>query len=287
MNAVEVKNVRKNYKSFSLNDVSFALPSGCIMGLIGENGAGKSTLIKLILRNIQSTQGEISVFGNSSDRGFYKLRQDIGVVPDAISFPSNFRIKQVQTFMRLTFDNWDDEVFNGYIERFELPRNEKFKNYSLGMKKKLGIAVALSHNAKLLILDEASNGLDPVARDDFLDILYEFTRDEKHSVLFSSHIVSDLEKLCDYIAVLHNGELVLCEEKDALLDKYRMINCGREELEKIPVQAIVWKRLSPYGVQAVVKAEAVPRGTQCRPVTVEELFVFMINARECRGTKMT
>lgn len=277
MNAIELKNLQKKYKGgFSLGDINLTLPSGCIMGLVGENGAGKSTLIKLILNNIKRTSGDITVLGESNCDNFYKLRQDIGIVPDEIAFPERFKVKHIRNFMKLVYDNWNDKVFDGYIEKFEIPSNKKFKNFSLGMKKKIGIAVALSHNAKLLILDEATSGLDPIVRDEFIDILYDFTREEDHSVLFSSHIVSDLEKLCDYIAVLHKGKLLFCEEKDILLDKYRMLRCSNEEIKQIADSDIIGKRVSPYGVQAVVKTEAVPRNSDVSPVSIEELFVFMI-----------
>ena len=276
MNAVSVKNVTKKYKDFILDDVSFDLPSGCIMGLVGENGAGKSTLIKIICGIIMKKQGEISLLGEKNVENFSDFRQDIGIVPDEIAFPHKFKVKHVNKMMSYAYDNWSEKTFNDYVDKFEIPRNKKFKDYSLGMKKKLGIAVALSHNAKLWILDEATSGLDPVVRDDFLDILYDFTRDENHTVLFSSHIVSDLEKLCDYIAVLHKGKLLMCEEKDVLLDTYCMLRGSEEEIAEIPKSAVVGKRESPYGVQAIVKREAVPHGTPVDNVTIEDLFVYMV-----------
>lgn len=277
MNAISLKNVSKEYKGFKLDNVSLDLPKGCIMGLVGENGAGKSTLIKIICGNISAEKGgEISLLGENNVENFYKIRQDIGIVPDEISFPHNFKVKNVNKMMSYVFDNWNEKAFDSYIERFEIPRNKKFKDYSLGMKKKLGIAVALSHNAELIILDEATSGLDPVVRDDFLDVLYDFTRDENHSVLFSSHIVSDLEKLCDYIAVLHKGKLLLCEEKDQLLDDYCMLRCSEEELRNVSESAVIGKRESPYGVQAIVKREAVPVGADIGNVTIEDLFVYMV-----------
>ena len=276
MNAVSVKNITKKYKDFTLDNVSFDLPSGCIMGLVGENGAGKSTLIKIICGIIMKKQGEVSLFGESVTENFSDFRQNIGIVSDEIAFPYNFKVKNVNKMMSYIYDNWSEKTFNDYIDKFEIPRNKKFKDYSLGMKKKLGIAVALSHGASLLILDEATSGLDPVVRDDFLDILYDFTRDENHTVLFSSHIVSDLEKLCDYIAVLHKGKLLMCEEKDVLLDTYCMLRGSEQELEAVPKSEIVGKRKSPYGVQAIVKREAVPNGTAADSVTIEDLFVYMV-----------
>lgn len=277
MNAISLKNVTKEYKNFALDNITLSLPKGSIMGLVGENGAGKSTLIKMIIGSIrQKTSGEITVLGESNVDNFYNTRQDIGIVPDEIAFPERFKVKHVKKLMSLTYNNWDNNLFDSYVERFEIPTDKKFKQYSLGMKKKLGIAVALSHNPKLLILDEATSGLDPVVRDDFLDILYDFTRDDEHSVLFSSHIVSDLEKLCDYIAVLHKGKLLLCDEKDALIDSYRMLRCSEDELAKIPDKDILGKRVSPYGVQAVVKRDSIPHGSDFGNITIEDLFVYMI-----------
>lgn len=277
MNAISLKNVTKQYKNFTLDNISLDLPKGSIMGLIGENGAGKSTLIKMIIGSIRKkTSGEISLLGESNVDNFYNVLQDVGIVPDDVAFPERFKVKHVNKMMSLTFTNWDKEKFYSYVKRLEIPENKKFKEYSLGMKKKLGIAVALSHDPKLLILDEATSGLDPVVRDDFLDILYDFTRDEEHSILFSSHIVTDLEKLCDYIAVLHKGKLLMCDEKDALLDNYRMLRCSEDELRKIPNEDILGKRESPYGVQAVVKKESIPSGSDFSNITIEDLFVYMI-----------
>lgn len=275
-NAISVSNVSKKYKNFSLNNISFDLPSGCIMGLIGENGAGKTTLIKIICGVILNKHGEVSLLGNENVKRFDKLCQDIGIVPDEISFPAKFKVKHVDKMMGYVFENWDTELFYSYIKKFGIPENVQFRDYSFGEKKKLGIAAALSHDPKLLILDEATSGLDPVSRDDFIDILYDFTRDENHSVLFSSHIVSDLEKLCDYIAVLHNGDLLLCEEKDVLLDTYCMVRGSKEELSVFDSSDIIGTRKSPYGVQAVVKKKAVPSGTDFDNVSIEDLFVYMV-----------
>lgn len=279
-NAIELNNIYKKYKNFTLENITLSLPTGCIMGLVGENGAGKSTLIKLIIGSIKKSSGEISVLGESDENKFCSLRQDMGVVPDEISFPENFKLKHIQKMMRLTYNRWDDKTFNGYIEKFQIDRNKKFKDFSFGMKKKLGIAIALSHNAKLLIFDEATSGLDPAARDELIEILYDYTRNEENSVIFSSHIVSDLEKLCDYIAVIHKGNMLFCEEKDVILEKYRMLRCSKEEISQISESDIIGKRVSPYGVQSVVKSEAVPQNADFSRITLEDLFVFMIKGEK-------
>ncbi len=275
-NAAEFKNLTKKHHKFLLDDISLTLPEGCIMGLMGENGAGKSTLIKLMLGCIKKDAGEITLLGERDERKFPALRQKIGVVPDEVAFPENFKLKHIRKSMSLLFDEWDNDVFDGYIKKFGIDKDTKFKNYSFGMKKKLGIAAALSHNAMLVVLDEATSGLDPIARDELADILYDYTRDEKNTVLFSSHIVSDLEKLCDYIAAMHKGKLLFCEEKDVLLDSYRMISCSRGELEKIPKASVAGMRVSPYGVRAVVKTADVPFDMESGMVTLEDLFVFMV-----------
>lgn len=276
MNAFEIRNISKKYArsdSFELKDVSLALPSGCIMGLIGENGAGKTTLINAMLGIISRSSGEVSFFGEPECTA---AKDGIGVVLGEDSFPETMNPNQVNKMMKGIYSKWDEEKYFSLLEKFGLPRKKAFKTFSRGMKVKLSIAVALSHNAKLLILDEPTNGLDPVIRDEIVDIFYEFTRNPQNSVLISSHIVSDLEKLCDYIAFLHKGKLVLCEEKDRLLEQYGIIHCTAEELERIEPSAIKGKKESPYGVEAVVERRAIPEGMEISPVGVEELFVLLV-----------
>lgn len=178
--------------------------------------------------------------------------------------------------MQNIYKNWDAQVYEKYLTSLKLPRDKQFKEFSKGMKMKLAIAVALSHNAKLLILDEATSGLDPVVRDEILDIFSEFTRDENHAVLMSSHIVSDLEKICDYIAFIHEGEMMLCEEKDTLKEQYGIIRCREAVLEDISREAVIGKKVSPYGIEAIVRRNEIPRGIEISPVDLEQLFIFMV-----------
>lgn len=276
MNALEMKNVTKSYHGFLLDNLNLTLPSGCIMGLIGENGAGKSTTIKLILDMIHRDSGSITIFGKDNRSNLKSLKQDIGVVLDDVGIPECLTANQVEKIMRNMFTKWDNLMYDYYLKKLSIPTDKPFKDFSRGMKMKLGIAVALSHDPKLLILDEATSGLDPVIRDEVVDIFSEFTRNEEHSVLISSHIVSDLEKICDYVAFLHQGRLLLCEEKDRLTEQYGLLQCSQEELLQLDETAIKGKKISPYGVQALVLRDMVPSGWHVSPVNIEELFIFMV-----------
>lgn len=276
MNALEIKNLTKSYPGFMLDNLNLTLPSGCIMGLIGENGAGKSTTIKLILGMIRKDGGRVTILGKDNGDGIELIKEDIGVVMDEVGIPECLTVGQVGKVMKSTFRNWNDAEYSRLIKKLALPDKKQFKEFSRGMKMKLGIAIAMSHNSKLLILDEATSGLDPVVRDEVVEMLGDFTRDENHSILVSSHIVSDLEKLCDYVAFLHKGKLLLCEEKDQLLAEYGLIHCTAEELHSIPEDAIKHKKENPYGVEAMVLRNAVPAGIKVSPISIEELFVFMV-----------
>ena len=280
MNAIEIKNLCKAYKDFKIDNLSFTLPGGCILGLVGENGAGKSTTIKLILDIVKKDSGSISVLGRDNQDSFEITKDEIGVVLDEVGFNDCFTVKDIDKIMSYSYKNWSSAEFIKLIKRFSLPLNKKFKEFSKGMKMKLGIAVALSHNAKLLILDEATSGLDPVVRDEITDVFMEFTRDENHSILISSHIVSDLEKICDYIAFIHNGRLMLCEEKDRLKDEYALVSCDEKQFEALEQSAIIGVRRNRYSVDAIVKRSEMLIGIDGKPITIEELFVFMVKGEK-------
>lgn len=275
MNALELRGLQKNYDGFTLGPLDLTLPAGAILGLIGENGAGKTTTIKLILDMIRRDGGTVTLSGRDNRASFPLGKEDVGVVLDEVNFSECLTAVEVGKIMRGVFRNWDGAAYEGYLKRFELPEKKRFKEFSLGMKKKLGIAVALSHHAKLLILDEPTGGLDPVARDEVVDIFSEFTRDESHAVLISSHIVSDLEKLCDYIAFLHRGRLLLCEEKDRLYEEYGILRCSLDDFAALEPSAVLGKRETPYGVEALLRREDAPRGMDLGRVDIEELFVLM------------
>lgn len=276
MNAIEIKDLCKTYPGFSLDHVNLTLPCGCIMGLVGENGAGKSTTIRLILDMIARDNGTITLLGKDNRENIRLLKEDIGVVLDEVGIPACLNPKQVGKIMANTFRNWEQAVYDSLLEKLAVPPEKPFKDFSKGMKMKLGIAIALSHRPKLLILDEATSGLDPVVRDEVLDLFSEFTREESHAVLISSHIVSDLEKICDYIAFLHKGRLLLCEEKDALKEKYGILRCSREELSALPPEAVIGRKETAYGVEAIAARDAVPAGLSLSPIDIEELFIFMV-----------
>lgn len=275
-NALEINNLTKEYPGFKLDNISLTLPGGCILGLIGENGAGKSTTIKLILDLLKADSGSIKVLGRSSTEGNILTKEEVGVVLDEAGIPGCLNARQVGKVMKNTFKCWSADDYDGYIKRFELPADKAYKDYSRGMKMKLSIAVAMSHNAKLLLLDEATSGLDPVVRDEVLDILNDFTRDESHSILMSSHIVSDLEKICDYIAFLHKGKLMLFEEKDELAARYGIVHCTEQALSQLPADAVKHKKISPYGAEALVVRENVPSSMNISSISIEELFVYMV-----------
>ena len=271
MNAINISNLTKNYNGFKLDNVSFSLPQGCILGLIGENGAGKSTTIRSILGSIKY-DGNIEVLGQPISA---KLKNRIGVVLDEVGFPDKLNANDINKIMKNLFSNWDEKLYNEYLDKFDLPKNKAFSDFSKGMKMKLGIAVALSHHAELLILDEPTSGLDPLVRDEIIDILNDFTREENHSILISSHIVSDLEKLCDYIAFMHKGKLMLCEEKDNLLEQYVFINTTEDQLAELDENAIKGKRSNNWSTEAIVDKNMIPQSFTTKPVSIEDLFVFM------------
>lgn len=253
MNALEIKNISKTYKDFKLDDISFVLPCGHIMGLIGENGAGKSTIINCILDIIEKDSGSISVLGQKNDKNNVSLKENIGVVLDASDVYDNYTVKQVENIMKDVYKQWNHEVYDYYIQKFALPLNKMIKDFSRGMKMKMAITIALSHQPKLLILDEATSGLDPIMRDEILDVFMEFVQDENHAILLSSHISSDLEKIADYITFIHEGKLILSTSKDELIYEYGLMKCRNDEFDKIEKEDIIRYRIKTYEVEILVK----------------------------------
>ena len=275
MNAIEVRALGKKYPGFELKNVKFTLPEGCIMGLVGENGAGKSTLIRLIMDAAGRDSGDVRVLGTDNQSpGFVKIKDDIGVVLDDARLPESLNVRQLGRVFGDIYSRWDTKVYEDYLKRLDLPEKKRVKDFSRGMKMKLALACALSHDARLLILDEPTGGLDPVVRDEILEILEDFTRREDRSVLISSHIVSDLEKLCDYVAFLHRGELLLFEEKDRLLEEYAIARLPEERLRDLPEEAVHGVRRGKYGAEALVERGRVRVNLPLERPSLEDIIVF-------------
>ena len=277
MNAIELAHVNKRYGEFALEDVCFALPQGCVLGLVGENGAGKSTLIRMMLGACQPDSGAVYTLGVKAGRSgeFNGVKQEIGVVLDEACLPGELTAAQVGRFMRGVYAKWDQAAFEGYVKRFDLPKDKQVKHFSRGTKMKLAIAIALSHHAKLLVLDEATGGLDPVVRDDILDLFNEFTRDETHSILLSSHIVSDLEKICDYIVFLSKGRVLMMEEKDAIREKYAMLTLSESEYESLDSACVVRVLRSRGAVNVLALREKLPTGMEVGRTTIEDVMLML------------
>ena len=250
--ALKITGLCKSYGDFSLKDINLAVPEGTVVGLVGENGAGKTTTIKASLDLIKKDSGKVSFFGKEMSDDPLGIRSDIGVVFDSLHFSYGLNIEKIEKICSAVYDNWDKKVFEEYIEKFSLPEKKIIKEFSTGMKMKLNLAIGLSHNAKLLIMDEPTSGLDPVVMDDILEIFLEFMQEEKHSILLSSHITSDLEKIADYIAFIHDGRVIFCMPKNTLLYEYGIIRCSRDDFERVsPEDKKVW-RIEDYQCSILV-----------------------------------
>jgi ABC-type multidrug transport system, ATPase component len=273
-NALEVRHLSKNYQDFALRDVNITLPAGCIMGFIGENGAGKSTTIKLILGLIRRDSGTVSVLGTEDVENSNDLKEHVGVVMDESSFPDNLTLRDVDGIMRLCYRTWDTKAFARFAMKFGLPEKKPVKEFSRGMKMKLSIAAALSHDSRLLILDEATSGLDPIVRSELLDVFLEFIQDEGHSILLSSHILSDLEKACDYITFIHGGQILFSEPKDELLEKYALVKCSEAEYLTMDQSAVIGARKSSFGVEALAFRDRISPQTAWDPASIEDIMLY-------------
>jgi len=249
---LQVNNLCKNYKTFQLRNVNFSLPKGSIMGFVGENGAGKTTTIKLILNEIQRDGGSINIFGLDNIKDERKIKEQVGVVFDDCYFHKEFTAADISKILSKVYTSWDENLYSSYLKMFNLARDKKISEYSKGMKMKLSIACALAHKPKLLILDEATSGLDPIMRSDILDIFLDFIQDEEHSVLFSSHITSDLEKVADYVTFIHDGSIIFSRSKDDLLYKFGVLKCGNNDFAKIDKADIVRFRKNNFECEVLV-----------------------------------
>lgn len=276
-NAVELKGLKKKLGNFELGPIDLVIPQGCIVGYIGENGAGKSTTIKLLLNLMKPDEGEIKIFDLPTQNFTPEQKKDLAYVFDDLYLPGDMNLKNILNFHRKFYgDAWQDKTFSELNTRFQLPDNKAIKHFSRGMKMQLGMALALSHGAKLLLLDEATSGLDPVIRDDVLDLLLDYIQEETHTVLVSSHILSDLEKIADYIAFIHQGKLLFMETKDDLVNQYGIASLTQEQLQEMDPCAIVGTRTHQFGVEAMLKKSLVPNSIALEKVSVEDIMVFMI-----------
>mgnify|MGYP004509259903 FL=1 len=283
-NALELWHVSRRLGDFELRDVNLTLPKGCILGLVGENGAGKSTTIRLLTGELRPDSGTVSVLdAEPGGPDFRAVKERLGVVLDDAWFPEILNARQVGTMMAMTYESWDAELYESYLARFALPREKNFKDYSRGMRMKLAIAVALAHRPEVLLLDEATAGLDPIVRDEVLEIFREFSEAEDHAILISSHILSDLEKLCDYIAFLHQGKLLFCQEKDRLLETYGLFVGTRRQAEELAEDAVLAREDSGFGgVRAIVRRDAVPACLPLEKPTVEDIILAMVRKEQKR-----
>ncbi|NLG93042.1 MAG: ABC transporter ATP-binding protein [Clostridiales bacterium] len=252
-NILEVNNLCKNYPSFQLKNVSFTVPSGSIVGFIGENGAGKTTTIKLILNEIRRDAGSVKIFGMDNIKDECKIKEQLGVVFDESYFHSEFKAGDIAKILKRIYKSWDDALYDDYLRRFRIPKDKIIKEYSKGMKMKLSIASALAHRPRLLILDEATSGLDPIVRSEILDIFLDFIQDESHAILFSSHITGDLEKVADYITFIHEGNVVFERSKDDLIYLCGIVKCGEADFKKLDKTELVRWRKNECGYEAVVE----------------------------------
>ena len=282
---LQVENLTKQYSNFMLDQVSFNVPKGAIVGLVGENGAGKTTIIKAILNLIHKDEGTVTFWGQklSSSK---QLREDIGVVFDEINFYQTLSPLKLGKIAGASYKQWDDSIYKKYLSHFGLSVNKKIKELSRGMKMKLSIAVALSHNPKLLILDEATSGLDPVMRDDILDIFLDFVQDENHSVLLSSHITTDLEKVADHITFIHNGKVVFSKAKDELRYKYGIIRCGTDLFNQLDKTEILAYRKEAYQWDVLIadkdKAKRKYKNAVVDNATIDDILILYVKGEQVK-----
>ena len=283
---LEVKGLAKQYpkSDFRLNNVSFSIPSGSIMGFVGENGAGKTTTIGCILNTLIKDGGSVKIFGKEMTDTSTDIRNDIGVVYDGNAFPEHLTAEKISSAMRYIYTNWDNQLFQEYLRKFKLPEMKKIKTFSRGMTMKLAVAIALAHHPKLLVLDEATSGLDPIVRDEILDVFLGFVQDENHSILLSSHITSDLEKVADYITFIHDGSIIFSETKDVLKYNYAVMRCKAVQFAQIDKQDILAYRKLDYQIDLLIAdkkaAEKKYRDVIIDSVTIEEIILLLVKGEK-------
>lgn len=280
-NAIEIKNITKKYDGFTLDNISFNVPKGSIMGFIGQNGAGKTTTIRALLNITKIDGGSINLFGMDLYENEYEIKEQIAAVFDELPFYDGFTAKTLGIMFEGLYGNWNKEQYYAYLERFHLPLKKKISKFSKGMKMKLQIATALSHGAKLLIMDEATTGLDPVVRNEILDIFREYLADEDTSILMSSHITSDLDKIADSVTFIDNGKILLTGYKDEILENHGMCKCSRDDFKEVAPEDYISARVNDFGVDFLVSDKATSKqkysGLLIENTNLEEIMLFYVN----------
>ncbi|RGD75605.1 ABC transporter ATP-binding protein [Anaerofustis stercorihominis] len=282
--ALEVKNLTKEYKDFAVKDISLKIPKGSVLGLIGENGAGKSTFINSILNIVKPNEGEISILGKDLYTYEKEIKEEIAVIFDRSHYNENLKPSFVGKMLSKIYKNWDNDKFYNLLKEFDIPVDKKIKQFSKGMKMKFEFACALSHSPKFLILDESTSGLDPVFRDEILEILRDFTMDEEHTILMSSHITSDLDKIADYIAFIHDGRMKFIKTYEDIHDNYGVIACKKEFLDNISKEDIVAYKKETFGYKVLIKNRLeimkVFKDLQIENASIEDVMLFYIKGEK-------
>lgn len=271
---LSIDGLSKHYTNFDVNNVSFDIPDGMVVGLIGENGAGKSTIIKSILGVVHPDGGEIVFNGTPVSKLNKAERQKISFVLDDMGLPIELTLSMLDKVLSNIYGKWDSAKFHSLVQRFQLPENKLFKEFSKGMKMKATIAVALSYESNLLILDEPTSGLDPVVRDEILQMIYDYNQENNHAALISSHITTDLEKICDYIVYIHNGRVIFNEEKDELLSKYAVYSVDEQQFKELDKAAIIKVLHREYGTDVLALKEKMPQDFDFKAVTLDDIMLF-------------
>lgn len=284
--AIQVKNLTKSYKDFTLDNISLDLPCGTVMGLIGENGAGKSTFINSLLNIVNAQYDRGIILGYDLKTQEKLIKEDLAVIFSDSHYDLSFTPLFVGKMLSKIYKNWNEKKYLDYLKRFGLPEKKRLKKFSTGMRVKLEFAAALSHEPKLLILDEATSGLDPVIRDEILDILREFTEEEDHAVLISSHITSDLDKIADYIAYIHEGKLRSVKTYDELQNDYGILNCGQELFDSLNQEDIAAYKKEAYSYRVLIKNKLKFRKVFCdvsiENASIEDIMLFYIKGEKVR-----
>ena len=273
--AIEIKNLVKKFDGFTLGPIDLSIPKGTIVGYIGQNGAGKSTTIKLLLGLLKIDSGEIKILGCDNPNSI-ELKDKLGVVFDELLVPEEMTLVDLEKFCSRVYSKWDREFFYQLKKKFNLSEKQTIKNYSRGMRMKLSMAVALSHNAEILILDEATSGLDPIVREEILDFLLDFMQEENHTILISSHILSDLEKVADYIAFINDGKVLFVETKDGLKENYGICTLSNEEVKNLAEEAIIGRRVHSFGQELLVKRNLIPDGITLQKPSIEDIMIYFV-----------